>query len=222
MDFTFGIITIDSNYDNVMKIIDSIEEQNIPNYEIIVVGGLFINRKNTTHINFNEYIKHMWITKKKNIITQLAKYDNIVYMHDYIKLEKNWYEGHLTFGDDFDILMDKMLNADNTRWRDWTLWNLPNGIKYRMLPYDIDHMNKYIYISGAYWIAKKNIMLEYPLDERLCWGQGEDVDWSIRVRNKYKFKMNIYSEVKLIKYKENVFSCCTNEDIEKINELKEI
>ena len=42
MDFTFGIIT-DGNSDNFIKlIIESIIRNNIPNYEIIIVGNTCI------------------------------------------------------------------------------------------------------------------------------------------------------------------------------------
>ena len=56
-----------------------------------------------------------------------------------------------------------------------------------------------MYISGSYWVAKKQIMTEYPLDERLIWGHGEDVLWSKQVREKYEFNMNIHSSVKIMK-----------------------
>ena len=207
MDFTFGIITNGST--NIDSIIDSIENQNIPNYEIIVVGGNSIERKNIKHISFDEDIKKMWITRKKNLITQNAKYDNIVYMHDYIYLLPGWYDGHLKYGSDFNILMDKIINIDNTRFRDWTLWvELQEDLSYIMnnrqflLPYDITHLSKYMYISGAYWIAKKNIMEEFPLNEKLSWGYSEDVEWSMRVREKYNFSMNINSSVKFLKKKD--------------------
>ena len=81
MDFTFGIIT-SNNIENLNKIIDSIEIQNISNYEIIIVGcnKIFnltnlnkLKRKNCTCIPFDESIYPGWITKKKNIITQNAK-----------------------------------------------------------------------------------------------------------------------------------------------------
>ena len=36
----------------------------------------------------------LYNSKKKNIITQNAKYENIVYMHDYIVLDNNWYKGY--------------------------------------------------------------------------------------------------------------------------------
>ena len=61
MDFTFGIATGGGNDSNIHLIIDSIEKLHIPNYEIIIVGGNFIDRKNTRHIVFDENIKSMWI-----------------------------------------------------------------------------------------------------------------------------------------------------------------
>ena len=70
MDFTFGIITYKDNENLINQIIDSIEFQNIPNYEIIVVGSCNIDRKNLKIIPFDESIKPSWITRKKNIITE--------------------------------------------------------------------------------------------------------------------------------------------------------
>ena len=60
-----------------------------------------------------------------------------------------------------------------------------------------------MYISGTYWVAKKKVMLEEPLDEdRWGWGQQEDVEWSQRVRDNYKYVMNIHSTVKSLKEKQ--------------------
>lgn len=223
MDFTFGIIT-NGNDDMINKIIDSVESQNIPNYEVIIVGNCNINRKNTTIIPFDESIKRGWITKKKNIITNLAKYENIVYMHDYIKLEDGWYEGQLKSGNDFKIRMDKILNQNGTRFRDWCIWphngNQMDQIIDRdcLIPYDMIHLSKYMYISGSYWIGKKDVMTEFPLNEQLIWGHGEDVEWSKRIRLKYDFNMNPNSSVKIMKpNKDRVFSEPTDD---KVNELK--
>ena len=82
MNFTFGIITELGVWDGV---IESIVSQNIPNYEIIVVGGKSPS-SNVKHIPFDETYKKDWITRKKNIITSEARYTNIVYMHDYYSL----------------------------------------------------------------------------------------------------------------------------------------
>ena len=65
MDFTFGIITGGNNDTMINKIIDSIESQNIPNYEIIIVGNSIVNKNNVRVIAFNENQKDKWITRKK-------------------------------------------------------------------------------------------------------------------------------------------------------------
>lgn len=176
MDFTFGIITGGGQESFIDDIITSIENENIPNYEIIIVGNCNINRLNTNIINFDETIKSKWITRKKNIITENAKYENVVFMHDYIKLEVGWYNGQLIAGNNFNIRMDKIVNYDGSRFRDWCCWcHNPdedfNKLIERdcLIPYDMTHLSKYMYISGSYWIAKKYIMQEFPLDENLGW-----------------------------------------------------
>jgi hypothetical protein len=89
-----------------------------------------------------------------------------------------------------------------------------------LIPYDISHLTKFMYISGGYFIVKKNIMLEFPLDERLGWGEGEDVIWSKQVRQKYKFSMNPHSEVLIAKNgKDRVFDETSVETLNKIISL---
>ena len=85
-----------------------------------------------------------------------------------------------------------------------------------LIPYDMTHLSKYQYISGTYWVAKKDIMLQFPLDENLCWGQGEDVLWSKQVREKYHFSMNPYSTVKSLKFKDPAFNVAEEETIQKL------
>ena len=128
MNFTFGIITDGKNDSYLNQVIDSIELLKIPEYEIIVVGNSKINRNKTFVIEFDESIKKSWITKKKNLITQNAKYSNIVYSHDYIVYESDWYDGYLKYGDKFKICMNKILNSDYSRFRDWVLWPHNNSI----------------------------------------------------------------------------------------------
>ena len=223
MDFTFGIVTGGNNDMVIDKIIDSIEKQNILNYEIIIVGNSGIKRKNTNVIFFDETKKHMWITKKKNIITQNAKYENIVYLHDYIEFCDGWYDGFLKNGDDFKICMNKIINYDGTRFRDWTLWayDAEYIIKSRgfIIPYDMTNLSKIMYISGAYWVAKKDIMIKYPLNEELCWGQSEDVEWSSRIRTEINFTINEHSSVKLMKQKDRVFNYSSERDIEILKKI---
>lgn len=202
MNFTFGIITAGFNDEFLQKQVNSIRALNIPKYEIIIVGNTLV--VGDVNIPFDENVRYMWITKKKNIITCLAKYENIVYSHDYVVYDIDWYDGYLKFGNEFDISMNVIKNLDGTRFRDWCVWepsplgNSAQGI----IPYVVSGISKYMYISGSYWVAKKKVMVEYKLNENLIWGQGEDVLWSKEVTNVYDFSMNTHSTVHLLKYKD--------------------
>ena len=224
MKFTFGIITAGNSDDSLNAVIDSIEQQNIPEYQILIVGNSNVSRTNTFTIPFNESIKQAWITRKKNLITINSRYQNVVYSHDYVVFEPGWYEGFLQFGEDFKICMNKFVNPDYSRFRDWVIWphneNFMDGIvlpnRECLIPYDMTHLSKYQYISGTYWVAKRQVMEDHPLDDNLCWGQGEDVDWSKRVRQRYNFSMNSYSTVRSLKFKDPAFNITGEETIQKL------
>jgi hypothetical protein len=47
------------------------------------------------------------------------------------------------------------------------------------------NLKKYQYFSGAYFVAKKSVMQELPLNETLFWGHGEDMEWCDRYKKKY-------------------------------------
>jgi hypothetical protein len=64
-------------------------------------------------------------------------------------------------------------------------------------------------------------MLEFPLDESLSWGEGEDVLWSRQIRMRYDFDMNINSSVFILKAdKDRVFNEPNNDKINVLKELK--
>lgn len=232
MNFTFGIITGRRDCDESDKdhdlnlIIRSIRSQNIPRYEIVIVGECREKSADVVKIDFDDSIKANWITKKKNVITETAKYENIVYLHDYVIFEPGWYSGYKLFGDDFDVCSNIVLDSRGKRWVDWTLWyedvlfmNVHDAMPY-MLPYDVIDLSKHMYIAGSYWVAKKRVMQDIPLNEDLAWGESEDVEWSKRVRDKYKFSFNENSVIKFLKEKDNPFNDTTPEIIEALRGLE--
>lgn len=221
MDFTFGIITAGDNDNFINIIIKSIQNNNIPNYEIIIVGNTKVfETDKITVIKFDESIYNGWITKKKNIIAENAKYENIVLLHDYVKLNDNWYQGYLKFGNEFHYCINPIINLDGNRYRDYMIFpgtyrldHTPVNIdKYFgencLLPYDFENnlkTNKYMSISGAYYVIKKKVALIHKLDERLMHNQGEDVELSKRLhRNGIIIQCNKFSSVTFLKYKESV------------------
>lgn len=211
---TFGIVTDGENDVMLHKIIDTIELNNIPKdcYQILLVGGnqKDINRQNTVVIPFDQtQTKLPWTTKKKNTITRVAKYENIVYSHDYYGYPNNWYQQIKLFSqnNDWDIYMNRLLFRDRkTRSVDWActrnyihyetctqlfkgqkVYKIAKGLlrmqdlnyggvidnRTFLLPYDRPY-SKFQIICGTWWVAKRNTMIQYPMDQELTWGMMED------------------------------------------------
>jgi len=202
MDFSFLICSIENNKQFHSTIVDSIQKQKIPNYEILCCG---YPMPNSSCIEFDESQKNGWITKKKNLLVENAKYENVVLMHDYIELNDNWYSEYYNYSKHFNVCVNPIYNQDHSRFRDWTLWaeDAEPIIQNRefLLPYSETSLSKWMYVSGAYFVAKKDFMILNPLNEDLLWGESEDVEWSKRVRQITDFCINPYSSVRLLKQK---------------------
>lgn len=246
MKFTFGIIT---NNGNLKPVIESIQKQ-IPqeNYEIIIVGNCNIESAgNIKVIPFDESVRNIWITKKKNLITENASFDNIVFLHDYIILGDDWYSGYEKFGNNWAVCINPIINLDNTRFRDLTIFPFYSELPYGndahlahysktdlytlvpgmdkfecLIPYDLSEENlekikKWQYISGAYWIAKREVMIKHTLNEDLVWCQGEDLDWSERIKKDYNISFNVHSKVHFLKQKDVIFKPFSHNTFDFIN-----
>lgn len=184
MKFTFGIITGGEQTACIDKIIDSIEAEHIPDYEIIILGLFTSPRSYTTVFQFPEHLTPVgWISKKKNLIAQVANYENLVLLHDYIALEKGWYSGFLEFQKqtpNWDVVMCKMKEMNGKRAMDWI--GLPNDTVYGnvLLPYEYCNP-KGMYVPGNFFVVKRDFLRSHPLDERRLWSMGEDIEWSKRI-----------------------------------------
>jgi hypothetical protein len=205
MDFTFGIIT--GGNSDIQTIVDSIRIQGIPNYEIIIVGKTSVKGDDITTIPFDETIKHIWHTKKKNLVIRFAKYENVVLTYDYMRFEKGWYQGFLRFGNTFKVCVNRMLDIEGIRFRDHVLFNrfLDARFNNTLIPYGVTltpAVSKLLYISGGYCVIKKEVGLKYPLREELHWGHGEDVIHSHTLSTAgILLECNPFSTVTLIKEK---------------------
>ena len=217
MDITFGIISTGGSENFLNNSINSIHKQKIPNYEIIIVGGNInknkINdKKKVKFIDFDEKQKSKpWITRKKNLINKNSKYNIIVFMHDYIYLEDNWYMGMKDFGTNWDICMTVVKNNNGQRWLDWITARAADDFKVWnvLAPYTYDKTWK-MYVSGSYWISKKYVLERFPLDEKRLHGDLEDVEWSCRWNRILRYKMNSKSSVRLMKQKPRSYPLWNN------------
>lgn len=205
VNFTFGICTDHKNKDRILLAINSIINLNIKNYEIIVIGGTessYFNHPNVIFVNFDENIKPIWITKKKNDIAKMAKYENLCLMHDYFTFNSDWYEGYLKFDKEFgywDVASNPQIMLDGRRHLlDWTGRDKNTGERFYPEYLDWSRINEQ-YISGGFFLVKTQVILDNLLDENRGWDQDEDVEWSNRIKNKYVIRCNPYSSVRLTK-----------------------
>jgi hypothetical protein len=216
---TFGIITDGNSDDLLFCVVQSIHALRIKEYEVVIIGQTKILPTDKVRIfQFDEEFKKNWITKKKNMIATYANFENIVFLHDYVMFDKNWYKNFRKIKR-YKVAVCQIVNLDGSRFRDWLLWveNYNGFDKYLqrtrkcLLPYDVKKLTKFMYISGTFWVAKKKFMLENPLNEELTWGQAEDIEWSLRVREKTKFRIQPKAKVRLLKQKDVDFIESDNE-----------
>lgn len=205
--WSFIIITGGNSDDSLKETVDSIKsEMKDKDYEIIVVGPAIKPQILGGNI---VYIKHRGIkfypgliTLKKNMGALVSKYDKLVICHDYIGFDSGWISGYEKFLEEnkkIDVCMNRIEFKDGRRSRDWVAWDFPN-VGPALIPYEVN-LTKYQYISGTYFVVDREFYIKNPLKENLRWGEGEDVEWSLRIRNKTTFLMNKYSKVKFLRDK---------------------
>jgi hypothetical protein len=227
LSFSFVIISAQEGLEWFKPIRDSIKSE-VPeiNHEIIIVGekSTTIYRSNRPHvvsIRKDFTAKPGQICFKKQFGVELASNEFVVLCHDYIALCPGWYEGYLNLNKKFDLCMNRIENLNGQRFRDWVAWDDPRSAPGRtwimdepwgrritvgepcLVPYE--YSNTYWYISGAYWVARRQFMLDNPLPLDTLHSQGEDVRYSLQVRDKAVYKMNPYSTVRLLKQQQMTF-----------------
>ena len=196
---TFGVCTGYTNPEHLIKCIESIRNQRLSSYEILVIGPevpdaiyLELQGPDIKFLTFDETIKPLWITKKKNILAQQAKYDRLCLLHDYLWLTPDWATNFQSFEAQhpWSVLAFPQQRFDGGRfWYDWSGFEQSRGIHYRKF---YDHTdwshNNDIYISGNIFCVHRQLLLAHPLDERLGHMQEEDLEWSRRVAPFTHFK----------------------------------
>tara|TARA_R110000851_G_scaffold280844_2_gene434227 strand:- start:188 stop:874 length:687 start_codon:yes stop_codon:yes gene_type:complete len=204
--FSFCIITDNSDTAcrRIIKMVESIRTQNIEEHEILVIGGagnkFSGDIEGLKKIDFDESIKSGWITKKKNDIAKIAKYENLVIMHDYYVLHREWYSGFKKIAIRFegcDLCLNPVCLMDGRRdYTDWVTYDHPIYGMHGSLNYHDESNIKNQYFSGGYFVVKKAFFLKNSLNENLVANQQEDVEWSLRIRETANIIFNPYSYVK--------------------------
>jgi hypothetical protein len=186
--WSFGIVSNGEKNDWVLELISSIEDQKIPEYEIIICGpspfveNSFVKNNNIKIIRdvvLQDDIRAP-IAHKKNAIIKEAQYNNLCIMHDRYLLQLNWFENFERYGNYFDALCLKTLTSEGKRFGvDWMKFCYPLTDRFkinRALAYNEWHEEAII--PGGVILVKKNLIEPFMLDERLHWDEIEDMQFS--------------------------------------------
>ena len=214
--WTFGIISNGSekSIQQVKTIIEQIQKQKIPEYQLIICGPSSLKSIFHTPIEIisdDDLSGRLRapITIKKNRIIQQAMYENILIQHDRIRFSDNWFHSFQQHeGNYYEVLCPQILDDETRRYSmsDWA--DIPvdlNNFKHAIaISHQDSYWSPYIVINGGLIIAKKRVLLANLLDERLSWGEYEDVVFSYDLyRNgfliKPNFKIKNYSTTSNIK-----------------------
>lgn len=164
------------------------------NYEIIVLTNFNkskISIKNVNIINLNS--EKITLGKKRNLAIKLTKFKNIIMTLDYFLLKKFDIKNIEKEISKNDLLVPKIKTIDGKRYLDWLYLDYPK-IGKSFSPYDVKD-RRYIYFHGSYFIFKKKFIEKNMFSNFLDHKQGEDIDWSLKVRKKIKFKLTNYLDL---------------------------
>lgn len=200
--WTFGIVTNGDREDWLDEIIKSIHALKIPQYEIIICGKSR-KRKDIIHILFNQRAEKGWITKKKNLICEYAKYENICVLHDRLVLDNFWYKGMQKYGNSFELLGCVQTDRGTGESAgDWLTLGGPRNTMYKISKLRYADWDYNVYLSGQLTIIKKSIWKKVLWDETKYWNDAEDADISFRARDLgFLIRFNPFANSKAITWR---------------------
>lgn len=206
--FSFIIITNGNNTEKLSLLINSIINQKIEDYEIILCGEekkSFTDKlkekfQNFIYVEDVESARGGFLGKMRNSACILASKKYLVISDDDMLFHPYWYKNFNKYFFEFDILTTCVKCPDGTRFWDKCCYKSPeNG--HKILNYNEE--DDYLYMSGGQsWIMKRNVFEDFKWNETLSIynmkslrdynedKQNEDTEFAQRCRSKYKISHN--------------------------------
>ena len=196
---TFGICTGYTNSEHLIKCVESIRAQNLDDYEILLIGPkppsdlqTKLEGPDLEFLLFDETVRPLWITKKKNLLAQQATFERLCLLHDYLTLSPDWATNLRTFESQhpWSVLAFPQQRLDGGRfWYDWSGFDGPRELDNRQF-YDYTDWshNDDVYISGNIFCVNRFLLLDFPFNENLSHMGEEDLEWTKRIQSYVHFK----------------------------------
>lgn len=181
-EYSFVIITDSKEPDKLQRLIASIEAQNFPKVEVIVVR----DEKREGHLG-----------ALRNAGCRQAQYYRLIVLDDDMILHPNFYKGILKFEGENNLKSNlqvyscRILNPDNTRYWDWKAHE--NGKNWLL---DYSEESELVSLTGGVCIFNKGVFNVVQWDEARGFNQEEDVDFTNRLKAAgYKIGFNPWSSI---------------------------
>lgn len=180
-EYSFIIITDGKEPDKLARLIESIEAQNFPTVEVIVVR----DERGEGRLG-----------ALRNAGCRQARYHRLIVLDDDMVLHSDFYPGIIRYERETDsqltrVYSVRIVNPDNTRYWDWKAHE--NG-KNWLLNYG--ETDPRVSLTGGFCVFDKGIFHNVQWDETRRINQEEDVDFSNRLKAAgYKIGFNPWSTV---------------------------
>jgi len=186
--FSFGIITDGKRPTLLKSLVDSVQTLKATygnDVELMVCGPKYLKSELGDEVTLipepDDFRNQAWITRKKNLLVQSAKHQNIVIAHDRYVIPADFIERVRQFGGDFSILVCRQLGDGGRRVPDWiTLGSEWTFTRNATLEYG--DWSPYLFVGGGIMIAKTHVLREVGWNELLFWNQAEDIELTRRLR----------------------------------------
>jgi len=164
------------------RLLQSIENQNIPERQVVIVGDYEGAIPANIHfVSRPDLSARAAICEARNIGINASDGDPVILLDDDVEFPSGWYEDTKDrLARPFDLLTCRVSLPTGERWYDWNWASRKDPVcPTRMLDYAEKDRN--VYISGCMMIIGQHVLEKVRFNETLANHQRDDVDFCHRV-----------------------------------------
>jgi len=200
--WTFGILTSGASA-QAAEMASAILALDLPNVEVIFCGPRPAGVPNDPRVSafdLDEPEPRGWITRKKNLIADRARYDNLCLLHDRYVITPDWADALSTYGPCYSFLtfpqvyyagIDKQFPQ---RYPDYQLLAQDRGIEGalatgvydadRVFHPDYDDFSETAFCCGGLYLARRSLWNLVRQDEALFHCEWEDISFGLECQRR--------------------------------------
>ena len=200
--WTFGILTSGASA-QAAEMASAILSLDLPDVEVIFCGPRpagVPNDPRVSAIDLDEPEPRGWITRKKNLIADRARFDNLCLLHDRYVITPDWAEALSTYGQCYSFLTFPQVyyaGVDHQfpqRYPDYQLLAQDRGIQGalatsvydadRVFHPDYDDFSETAFCCGGLYLARRSLWNQVRQDDALFHCEWEDISFGLECQRR--------------------------------------